>query len=187
MIATSTLTGHLLIAMPGLRDPDFEHTVTLICQHSEDGALGLVVNRPSDYHLQDLLQQMDISTDDDPLAQQAVLAGGPLQRERGFVLHNPDGHWALSYAIDERLMLTTSRDILEAIAAGHGPQQMLIALGYAGWEPGQLERELRDNAWLTVAADDELLFEVPLEQRWIAAAARMGVDAQRLTHYAGNA
>ncbi|EQD33200.1 protein containing DUF179, partial [mine drainage metagenome] len=88
-------------------------------------------------------------------------------RERGFVLHNPDGHWASSYAIDERLMLTTSRDILEAIAAGHGPQQMLIALGYAGWEPGQLERELRDNAWLTVAADNELLFEVPLEQRWI--------------------
>lgn len=187
MTASSTLTGQLLIAMPGLRDPDFDHTVTLVCQHNEDGALGLVVNRPSDYRLKELLQHMDIETKDETLAQQIVLAGGPLQRERGFVLHHPSGTWSSSYAIDDQLVLTTSRDILEAIAGGQGPLRTLIALGYAGWEAGQLERELRDNAWLTVAADDELLFDVPLEQRWSAAAARMGVDAQRLAHYAGNA
>lgn len=187
MIATSTLTGQLLIAMPGLRDPDFDHAVTLICQHNEDGALGLVINRPSEYRLHDLLRHMDLSSADEPLAQQTVLTGGPLQRERGFVLHPTGGHWASSYAIDGQLSLTSSRDILEAIAGGQGPARILIALGYAGWEPNQLERELRDNAWLTVNADHELLFEVPLEQRWSAAAARMGVDAQRLSHYAGNA
>lgn len=187
MTATSMLTGQLLIAMPGLRDPDFDHTVTLVCQHNEDGALGLVVNRPSDYRLKELLRHMEIDTKDEALAHQIVLAGGPLQRERGFVLHKATNTtWSSSYAIDDQLALTTSRDILEAIAGGHGPRRTLIALGYAGWESGQLERELRDNAWLTVAADDELLFDVPLEQRWNAAAALMGVDAQRLTHYAGN-
>ncbi len=187
MSATSTLTGHLLIAMPGLRDPEFDHAVTLICQHNEDGALGLVINRPSEYRLQDLLRHMDLTDAREPLAQQTVLAGGPLQRERGFVLHPSGGHWASSYSIDDQLSLTSSRDILEAIASGQGPTRMLIALGYAGWEQGQLERELRDNAWLTVEADHELLFDIPLEQRWNAAAARMGVDAQRLSPYAGNA
>ncbi len=181
------LTGQLLIAMPGLRDPDFDHTVTLICQHSEEGALGLVINRASEYRMADLLRHLDLATGDAALAAQPVLLGGPLQRERGFVLHAPDGRWAASHAIDAQLSLTTSRDILEALAAGHGPPQMLAALGYAGWEAGQLERELRENAWLTAAADHEILFDVPLEQRWTAAAARMGVDAQRLSPYAGNA
>ncbi len=187
MIDVRSLTGDLLVAMPGLRDPNFEHTVTLVCQHNEDGALGLVINRPSDYRLGELLRHLDLSSDDDGLTGQPVLNGGPLQRERGFVLHPPDGHWASTHTIDAGLSLTTSRDILEALAAGRGPARALVALGYAGWEPGQLERELRDNAWLTVGADHELLFSVPLEQRWSAAAARMGVDAQRLSPYAGNA
>ena len=187
MSATSSLTGHLLIAMPGLRDPNFEHGVAFVCQHGEDGAMGLLINRLSDYRLGALLQQMQLPCDDLAAAEQPVLSGGPVQPERGFVLHPAEGHWSSSYRINDRLALTTSRDILEAMAAGRGPRRALVALGYAGWEAGQLEQELRDNAWLTVEADEPLLFDTALGQRWSTAAARVGVDTARLAHYAGHA
>ncbi len=118
---------------------------------------------------------------------QPVLSGGPIQPERGFVLHHGHTRWVSSHPVNDEWVLTTSRDVLEAIAAGEGPDPMLVALGYAGWEPGQLERELRENAWLTMAAKQSLLFETPLDQRWAATAASVGVDTSRLMHYAGNA
>ena len=187
MNAPSGLTGQLLFAMPGLMDPNFEHGVAFICQHGEDGAIGLLINRPSDFSLGDLLKQMQIDSDNEAVNSQPVLSGGPIQPERGFVLHHGHTRWVSSHPVNDELVLTTSRDVLEAIAAGEGPDPMLVALGYAGWEPGQLERELRENAWLTIAANSSLLFETPLDQRWTAAAASVGVDASRLMHYAGNA
>ncbi len=187
MNAPSGLTGQLLFAMPGLMDPNFEHGVAYICQHGEDGAIGILINRPSDFCLGDLLKQMQIDSENEAINAQPVLSGGPIQPERGFVLHHGHTHWVSSHPVNDELVLTTSRDVLEAIAAGEGPDPMLVALGYAGWEPGQLERELRENAWLTIAASQSLLFETPLDQRWTATAASVGVDASRLMHYAGNA
>ena len=186
MIDVRSLTGDLLVAMPGLRDPNFEHTVTLVCQHNEDGALGLVINRPSDYRLGELLRHLDLSSDDDGLTGQPVLNGGPLQRERGFVLHPPDGHWASTHTIDAGLSLTTSRDILEAIGQGQGSKNILVALGYAGWGKGQLEREIVENSWLNAPASQSILFKQPAADRWKAAAELMGVDISLLTAQAGH-
>ncbi|MGH8165222.1 MAG: YqgE/AlgH family protein [Rhodanobacteraceae bacterium] len=185
---TSSLSGHFLIAMPGLGDPNFAHGVTFVCQHGEEGTMGLMVNRVSDYKLGEVMAQMQMPCEQEEIAAAPVLLGGPVMPERGFVLHAPDERkWDSTFHISDALAVTTSRDILAAMAQGNGPPRALVALGYAGWGAGQLEQELRDNAWLTVEADDRVLFDTALEQRWRAAAALVGVDLAHMTHYAGNA
>ncbi|PJJ97297.1 YqgE/AlgH family protein [Lysobacteraceae bacterium NML91-0213] len=181
------LAGQLLIALPALSDPNFARAVALICQHDDDGAMGVIVNRVSEYTLGDVFEQMDISTGDELLRAQPVLAGGPVHPERGFVVHDGSRRWDSTLRIGDDLHVTTSRDVLEAMARGDGPERVVVALGCAGWGAGQLESELTENTWLTVPADGELLFAVPLEARWNAAAARIGVDLQRVADYSGHA
>lgn len=187
MSSLRSLADHFLIAMPALDDPNFARGVTLLCQHDDDGAMGLVINRLSDYTLGDLLQQMAISTDLVGLADRPVYLGGPVQPERGFVLHDDARDWGSTLRFGERFAVTTSRDILTAMARGEGPENALVALGYAGWTAGQLETELVDNAWLTGPSDQGIVFRTPLEQRWQAAAKHIGVDLSKLTDYSGHA
>ena len=179
--------NHLLIALPSLRDPHFERSVTLICQHDGDGAMGVMVKRASEYTLGEVLQQMGIASDSDALQSQIVLAGGPVHPERGFVLHDGDREWDSSLAVGGGLYLTTSRDVLEAMARGDGPSQAVVALGCAGWGAGQLEQELVDDSWLMVPNRREVLFELPLEQRWQAAAGSIGVDLVNYASHSGHA
>lgn len=178
---------HLLIAMPAMNDPNFARGLVFLCQHNAEGAMGLVINRQSELCVGDVLEHMGIATDDRELAERPVLMGGPVQPDSGFVLHDDGSAWASTLRIDQRLSLTTSRDILEAMAQGQGPVRALLALGYAGWEAGQLESELVDNVWLTIPADPALIFDLPLAQRWIAATRRLGVDPDQLADYAGHA
>ena len=181
------LANQLLIALPALVDSPFERSVALICQHDEEGAMAVVVNRASEYTLGEVFQQMGISSNDASLCAQPVLAGGPVHPERGFVLHDGEREWDSTLAIGEQLHVTTSRDILEAMARGEGPQHVTVALGCAGWGAGQLESELVENSWLTAPADLELLFALPLASRWQAAAGRIGVDMSRMADYSGHA
>ncbi len=188
MNSHSFLTNHFLIAMPALRDPNFSKTVTYICEHNQDGAMGLVINRPiSHIHLGDMLEQLDIETDSPQIRQTAVYVGGPVQSDRGFVLHTSDRHWESTLEITDGISITTSRDILEAIAAGKGPRETLIALGYAGWGSGQLEDEISANAWLSGPARNDIIFRMPATDRWRAAAGLLGVDLNLLRAEAGHA
>lgn len=179
--------NHLLIALPSLRDSFFERSVTLICQHDSDGAMGVMVNRPSDYTVGEVLQQMGIASDDQALQAQVVLAGGPVHPERGFVLHDGDRTWDSSLDVGGGFFLTTSRDVLEAMARGEGPSQALVALGCAGWGSGQLEQELVDDSWLLVPSRADVLFDLPLAQRWQAAAGSIGVDLLNHASHSGHA
>ena len=183
----SPLSNHLLVALPSLHDPHFARSVTLVCQHDADGAMGVMVNRASEYTLGEVLQQMGIASDDEALQARAVLAGGPVHPERGFVIHDGDGEWDSSLEIGDGLRLTTSRDVLEAMARGDGPSQAVVALGCAGWGAGQLEQELVDDSWLMVPNRREVLFELPLEQRWQAAAGSIGVDLVNYASHSGHA
>lgn len=187
MAAPSYLTNHFLIAMPSLQDPNFARTVTYICEHNDEGAMGIVINRPLDLHLGDVLSHMDIQARGQQVAQLPVVLGGPVQRERGFVLHQPATDWDATLRITDAIGVTTSRDILAAIADGKGPEQVLVALGYAGWAPGQLEQEMADNAWLSGPADAEILFDLPYQARWEAAAALLGIDLNNLSDEIGHA
>ena len=184
---TTNLTSHFIIAMPNLMDANFNQTVTYICEHNEDGAFGVVINRKSDISFDDIIFHMDIAPRTSLSAPETIYHGGPMQQERGFILHQPVGKWASSLKINDQLTLTTSRDVLEAIARNEGPEQAIIALGYAGWSPGQLEQEMADNAWLSCPANEQIIFEVPAEQRWQAAADLLGIDLQLLSHEAGHA
>lgn len=179
--------NHLLIALPSLRDPHFERSVTLICQHDGDGAMGVMVNRPSEYTLGEVLRQMGIDSDDQALQAQIVLAGGPVHPERGFVLHDDERSWDSSLEIGDGLYLTTSRDVLEAMARGDGPRQALVALGCAGWGAGQLEAELVDDSWLLAPNRGDVLFQLPLAQRWQAAAGSIGIDLLNHASHSGHA
>jgi putative transcriptional regulator len=182
------LANQLLIALPSLAGSGFSKSVALICQHDEDGALGIVVNRPSEYTVGEVFEQMGYEGGSEAMRAQPVLNGGPVHRERGFVIHDGGPNWDSTLAIGNDLYLTTSREILEAMSKGEGPDHAVIALGCAGWGAGQLEQELTaDNSWLTAPADPALLFDTPLEDRWQAAAGRIGVDLSRLTDYAGHA
>jgi putative transcriptional regulator len=187
MGATVNLTHHFLIAMPSMVDPNFASTLTFVCEHNADGALGLVVNRPIEMTLSVLFEQIDVALDDDGLRQTPVLFGGPVQVDRGFVLHRPLGNWQSTLAISDDLGLTTSRDILEAVGRGEGPANMLVSLGYAGWDAGQLEQELAANAWLTVAADPGVMFELTPEKRLPAAMRLLGIDFSQLSEDVGHA
>lgn len=181
------LNDHFLIAMPGLGDPNFHHAVTYICRHDKEGALGIVINRPLGITLAEVFEQMSLAAIDQELGSQSVLAGGPVQTECGFVVHDHKEAFESSMNISDKLTLTTSRDVLAAMAAGKGPTRALVALGYAGWDAGQLDRELGENAWLSVKCDSDILFETPFEQRWAAAARLLGVDISQLSHPAGHA
>ncbi|HEY9198642.1 MAG TPA: YqgE/AlgH family protein [Gammaproteobacteria bacterium] len=180
------LSNHFLIAMPGLADPNFFHTVTFICEHDADGAMGIVINRPLDLRLADIITHMDIHATPatEPLP---IFQGGPVQTERGFVVHAPLGDWEATLKVSDEIGVTASQDVLAAIASGRGPQRALIALGYAGWGAGQLEREIAENAWLSGPATAEVLFDTPVEKRWAAAAALLGVDLTLLSSDAGHA
>ncbi len=182
----SSLSNHFLIAMPSMRDPSFVRSVAFMCQHNVDGAMGIVVNRLSEYRLGDVLAQMGLKSDLAEVEDSPVLIGGPVQPERGFVLHAPHGNWESSYKVSDALCVTTSRDVLVAIAEGRGPERALVALGYAGWGAGQIETELKENSWLTVEANDAILFATPLEQRWDVAAALVGASISNLAGYAGH-
>lgn len=187
MQESSSLSNQFLIAMPGLRDPNFARSVALVCQHGDDGAMGIMINRLSDYCLGDVLTQMNVRSELPDVLEAPVLVGGPVQPERGFVLHTPQGGWDSSFRISDRISVTTSRDILEAIASGNGPSHAIVALGYSGWSPGQIEHELRENSWLTAPADDAIVFSTPLDERWQASAALVGVNLARISPYAGHA
>lgn len=183
---STSLKNHLLIAMPSLRDPNFERTVTYICEHSENGAMGIVINRPTEIRIAEVFDQMDI--DGGGSAGQArVFLGGPVEEQRGFVLHTGHSAWDSTLPVDDDVSVTTSRDILEAMARGEGPDRTLLALGYAGWGAGQLEQEMLDNAWLTGPADKAILFDLPPENRWEAAARLLGVDLAMLSSETGHA
>ncbi len=183
----SPLSNHLLVALPALHDEHFARSVTLVCHHDGDGAMGVMVNRASEYTLGEVFQQMGISSDFQALQSQIVLAGGPVHPERGFVLHDGAREWDSTLTVGDGLYLTTSRDVLEAMARGDGPTQAVVALGCAGWGAGQLEQELVDDSWLMVPAVRELLFELPLEQRWQAAAGSIGVDLVNYASHSGHA
>ena len=182
-----SFNNQLLIAMPGMADPNFNSTVTLICEHNSDGALGIVVNRPMNLNLAGLFEQLAVADADGAASRIPVMDGGPVAKERGFVLHNPDAEFESSVAVSPDIQLTLSRDILDAIAAGRGPRKALVALGYAGWQPGQLEAEMLANTWLSVPATPELVFDVPYPERWMSAARILGVDISRLSPHAGHA
>lgn len=179
--------NHLLIALPSLQDPQFARSVTLICQHDADGAMGVMLNRPSEYTVGEVLQQMGITSADAGLQAQLVLSGGPVHPDRGFVLHEGERAWESSLSVGDGLYLTTSRDVLEAMARGEGPAQALIALGCAGWGAGQLEQELVDDSWLLVPNRRDVLFQLPLPQRWQAAAGSIGIDLLNLASHSGHA
>ena len=173
--------------MPAMADPHFAKTLTLICEHNDRGALGVVVNRPIDMNVHTLLEQIEAPSADEALKTVPVHYGGPVQMDRGFVLHMPLGQWQSSLAVGDDLGLTTSKDILDALARGEGPKKLLVTLGYAGWAPGQLEHEMAQNAWLTVAADPGLIFDLPAEQRFPAAMALLGINPAMLSDDAGHA
>ncbi|MEN9704537.1 MAG: hypothetical protein RLZZ393_416 [Pseudomonadota bacterium] len=183
----NSLTGQLLVAMPAMDDPTFAQTVTLVCEHGEKGALGIIVNKPLSMKFGEVLSQMHLTPADPALATRPVLRGGPLHPDRGFVLHRPGGTWDSTHRISDPVQVTTSKDVLTAIARGDGPDDAFIALGYAGWEAGQLEQEIKDNAWLTLPFDAAIAFDLPPEERWLAAWGRLGVDVARLSQFAGHA
>lgn len=188
MAATSFLTNQFLIAMPALADENFSQTVTFICEHNPQGALGIIINRPLEMRLADVFRQLKLPATQEPLSSQPVLQGGPVQTDRGFVVHRAQTReWDSTLRVSDQIHVTTSRDILDAMARGEGPHDAFVALGYAGWEAGQLENEMVQNAWLSVTADAQVLFDTPFEQRWLAAGRLLGVDLATLSPHAGHA
>ncbi len=186
-MSSINLTHHFLIAMPSMADPYFAKSLTYVCEHNDRGALGVVVNRPIDMTLQALFERLSLTLKDRELSDAPIYFGGPVQTDRGFVLHEPAGNWQSTLKVGEAVGLTTSKDILEAVGRGEGPAKILVTLGYAGWAAGQLEHELGQNAWLTVAAQDAIIFDLPWEERLPAAMELLGIDYARLSDSAGHA
>ncbi|MBI1942259.1 MAG: YqgE/AlgH family protein [Betaproteobacteria bacterium] len=190
-VSSINLTHHFLIAMPNMADPYFARTLTYVCEHNDQGALGIVVNRPIDMTLQALFERLSLHLKNNALADAPIYFGGPVQTDRGFVLHLPAGDWQstlkVTCGVRDPIGLTTSKDILEAVGRGEGPAKMLVSLGYAGWSAGQLEHELTQNAWLTVEARDAIIFDLPAEERLAAAMELLGLDYARLADQAGHA
>ena len=182
------LTDHFLIAMPTLEDDNFTQSVTYICEHSAEGAMGVTINRPSDIVLKEVLDQSNIEILRDEIGDETIFQGGPVHPDRGFILHDKSEHnWESSLDITDNLQLTSSKDILEAIAIDKGPQEHLITLGYAGWGSGQLEHEIANNIWLSCPATEDIIFHTPVEKRWESAASLLGIDLQLLSNDAGHA
>ena len=190
---STNFTHHFLIAMPGLEDAMFSKSVIYMCEHSERGALGLVINKPSDINLQKLFEKVELPLHRQDLTQAPVFQGGPVQTERGFVLHESvvmpgnESLYASTMTIPGGLEMTTSKDVLEALSTGYGPRKVFISLGYSSWGQGQLESEISDNSWLTVAADPAVIFDTPVEQRYAKALKLLGFEAWMLSPDAGHA
>jgi putative transcriptional regulator len=187
MSESGYLTNQLLIAMPAMSDPNFAQSVALVCDHGPRGALALIVNKPLPMRLGEVFEQLEIEIPNGPVTERPVLRGGPMQTDRGFVVHTAEGQWDSTLRVSEQLLVTTSRDVLAAIARGDGPGDAIVALGYAGWDGGQLEDEIRANAWLNAPVDRGILFDLPYEDRWEAAARLLGVDLARISPLSGNA
>lgn len=181
------LTNHFLIAMPTMTDPFFAKSLTYVCEHNDEGAMGIVVNRPISLTLSELFAQINMPLNQSELDDMPVHFGGPVQTDRGFVLHDAGGKWQSTLQVNERVNLTTSKDILQAVGEGKGPQHLLVSLGYAGWSKGQLEQELADNVWLSVLASEHILFDLPAEERLPAAMKLLGVNYATLSDEAGHA
>ena len=205
--ASTQLSHHFLIAMPGLEDPTFAKSVVYVCEHSERGAMGLIINKPGDLSLKHLFEKVELPLHREDLLQSNVLHGGPVQTERGFVLHEPmlekdsvdsensnteavatpNSIYASTLSVPGGLAMTTSKDVLEALANGSGPQRVVVTLGYASWGEGQLESEIGENSWLTVPADPAVIFDTPIEQRYDKALSLLGLQAWMLSSEAGHA
>lgn len=185
-LVPGSLCDHFLIAMPSMQDTSFAQSVTYICEHNEHGAMGIVINNPMPMPLSEIFSQMKLSD----LAHQGhkpVVAGGPVQVERGFVLHSSDTQWHSTIKVSDDVSITASRDVIDAIAEGQGPKSYLVALGYAGWEKGQLEAEIAANSWLTAPGDKNIIFNTPFEQRWTVAALALGINVSLISNTAGHA
>ncbi|MGH8853182.1 MAG: YqgE/AlgH family protein [Telluria sp.] len=184
------LANHFLIAMPSIQDPIFGGTVVYVCEHNEKGVLGVVINKPTDMTMEVLFDRVDLKLSAGlrhSVVEQPIMFGGPVQDDRGFVLHSPGGRYSSSLTVTDDVAFTTSIDVLEAVAGGAGPARMLVSIGYAGWSPGQLEEELSRNGWLTVGADARVLFDLPIEERYTAAIKLLGIDPLMLATEAGHA
>lgn len=181
------LTNQLLIAMPAMDDPNFAQTVALVCEHSAQGALALILNKPLPMRMGEIFEQLEIAIKEGPLSERQVLRGGPMQTDRGFVVHRAGGEWDSTMKVSDTIHVTTSRDILAAMARGQGPEEAVVALGYAGWGGGQLEEEIRANAWLSVPVESGIIFDLPFEYRWHAAGRLLGVELSRISPLSGNA
>lgn len=181
------LTDNFLIAMPTLEDPYFAHALVYICEHNENGALGIIVNRPIDMDLAGLFEKIDLKLEAENLAKLPVYFGGPVHLDRGFVLHRPVGQWQSTLAVNSEVGLTSSRDVLAAVGSDGLPSEFIVTLGYAGWDAGQLEEELAQNSWLTVAAKSSILFDLPPEERLPAAMQKLGISFTQLSDVAGHA
>ncbi|HEX2530532.1 MAG TPA: YqgE/AlgH family protein [Burkholderiaceae bacterium] len=185
------LANHFLIAMPSMLDPVFGGTVIYLCEHNANGALGVIINKPTDMSMEVLLERIELKLEIMPnqtsLDQKPVMFGGPVQVERGFVLHSPMEQFSSMMKVTDEITLTTSKDVLEAVATGHGPRRILVSLGCAGWSAGQLEQEIARNGWLTVRADPDIVFDRPIEQRFTAALKLLGIDPLMLAGEAGHA
>jgi putative transcriptional regulator len=186
-MSNMNLTNHFLIAMPAMTDPFFAKSLTYVCEHNDEGAMGIVVNRPISLNLSELFAQINMPLTQPELEDMPVHFGGPVQTDRGFVLHNAGGQWQSTLQVNDKIELTTSKDILQAVGAGTGPRNLLVTLGYAGWSEGQLEQELAANAWLSVLATEHILFDLPAEEKLAAAMALLGVDYASLSEEAGHA
>lgn len=186
-----SLCNHFLIAMPNLNDPHFEQSVSYICEHNNEGAMGIVINRTTDVTFADLCEQLNIEVTDTDTLSYPVFLGGPVETERGFILHSPIGEWENTLEVTKDIGLTMSQDIIQAIADGYDadnkpPENFIISLGYAGWSEDQIEDEIAENVWLNVPASNEILFKTPIEQRWKAAAALLGINLQQLSTEIGH-
>ncbi|WP_199611409.1 YqgE/AlgH family protein [Flocculibacter collagenilyticus] len=180
--------NHFLIAMPSLNDPFFHRTVTYICEHNKDGAMGLIINQPTNLTVSELLEQIKIEINDKTQAGKApVFSGGPVQTDRGFVLHSPQECWNSSLQLSGDIMITTSKDILASLASEQGPNKFLVTLGYAGWGAGQLEKEIAENSWLTLPADSEILFDTPTKDKYEKAAEKLGINIWQVSNDVGHA
>ena len=186
-VVSGYLQQQLLIAMPSMEDPNFSRSVTLLCQHNEEGAIGITINRQSDFSIGELLFQLNIPCTNQAISSMTVLEGGPVSPDHGFVVHTSFDGFDSSIRINDDIMVTTSRDVLSAIASDTGPRQFLVALGYAGWDAGQLEFEMLNNAWLTVPASPDVVFDIPFADRWSAAAQSIGIDISKMSPHAGHA
>lgn len=186
-LSGDNLTGHFLIAMPSLNDGFFNQSVTYICEHDESGSFGVIINQQTEITLKQVFKEMKIECADDYNEDLPVFIGGPVDQGRGFILHRPAGNWSSSLAVKNDVALTTSKDILQAIANNQGPEDCLVALGYAGWASGQLEQEMADNTWLSCPADEQIIFNTPSEERWKTAAKLIGIDLSLLSNDAGHA
>ncbi|STX28130.1 transcriptional regulator [Legionella beliardensis] len=187
MTIETSLANHLLIAMPSLADPNFERSVIYVCEHHPQGTVGLIINRPTEYYLSMVFEQLHILPARPEQSQRPLLFGGPIQPERGFVIHRPSGGWRSSLSLQNDVTVTTSNDIIRAIAEGSGPQDALITLGYVGWTDNQLEQEVQENVWLVCPYKPELLYDVPFTQRWEYAGSMIGIKMSQLSSSVGHA